>query len=471
MNKPILLYITILLMITSVTGVSYVTDDLGGRERVTQAILDTQNDIKRDTEELNKQRAEIALQRRPLAEKLKRLQSEVKKRRKEVERIRHLRLQGEKEQAALESEASAVKEECRYLLSLFTEYARSFETRVSAAESMPLAEKLKPIQTSLAGNNSYEGFADAVGNLLELSATFNSNRVGGALFDGVALNKKGVECRGKFATFGPVAYFASTDKSTVGLAVTQFGALQPAIYGEFSDAALNAIKSIITGDEDSVPLDVTMGDAIKIAKSKTTLIEQVKKGGFVMFPLLAVAVTALILALWKSFELGMVHVKPDEQIDAVIESIKRDEIETAKLKAAKIKYPLRPLLEEAIKHRDAPRDHLEEIMHEHVLAFLPWLERNLGTLAVLGGIAPLLGLLGTVTGMIHTFHLVTIFGSGDAKLLSGGISEALVTTETGLAIAIPVLLIHSFLARRARGIVAALEQMAVSIVNDLKVRG
>ena len=72
--------------------------------------------------------------------------------------------------------------------------------------------------------------------------------------------------------------------------------------------------------------------------------------------------------------------------------------------------------------------------------------------------------------MIHTFQLVTLFGSGDAKLLSGGISEALVTTNTGLAIAIPTLLIHAFLARRARGIVGALESRAATMVNDLKLR-
>ena len=106
-------------------------------------------------------------------------------------------------------------------------------------------------------------------------------------------------------------------------------------------------------------------------------------------------------------------------------------------------------------------------MHERALAVLPLLDRHLGLLAVLGGVAPLLGLLGTVTGMIHTFQLVTVFGSGDAKLLSGGISEALVTTEAGLIIAVPVLLVHAFLSRRVRTLVAALEQTVVGFVNRL----
>ena len=79
--------------------------------------------------------------------------------------------------------------------------------------------------------------------------------------------------------------------------------------------------------------------------------------------------------------------------------------------------------------------------------------------SVIGGVAPLLGLLGTVTGMIHTFKLVTIFGSGEAHLLSGGISEALVTTEAGLVIAIPVLIAHAYFHRRVKSIIAGLELM------------
>ena len=100
---------------------------------------------------------------------------------------------------------------------------------------------------------------------------------------------------------------------------------------------------------------------------------------------------------------------------------------------------------------------------------MPKLEQHLGTLAVLGGVAPLLGLLGTVTGMIHTFDLVTIFGTGEARLLSGGISEALITTKFGLGIAIPVLLVHAFFARRIRTVVAELENAAIRVVNALKI--
>jgi len=267
-----------------------------------------------------------------------------------------------------------------------------------------------------------------------------------------------------------VAWFAADDDGPTGLAVTQFGAAQPAIYDRLADTQTAAIRDLVAGGVARVVVDVTAGDAIKVADAKPTFLEHVRKGGFVMIPLLIVAVAAVALAIWKAVELWGIRVQPGKDVHVAIEAARRGDSAAAREAASGIKPPLRSLVEEAIEHRDSPRDHLEEIMHEHVLTSLPRLERNLGTLAVLGGIAPLLGLLGTVTGMIHTFQLVTIFGSGDAKLLSGGISEALVTTETGLAIAIPVLLVHAFLARRARGIIGALERAAVGIVNDIKVR-
>jgi hypothetical protein len=88
-------------------------------------------------------------------------------------------------------------------------------------------------------------------------------------------------------------------------------------------------------------------------------------------------------------------------------------------------------------------------------------------IAICAASAPLLGLLGTVTGIISTFKLITVFGSGDVKTLSGGISEALITTEFGLIVAIPSLLLHAFLSRKARGVIGQMETAAVAFVNQV----
>jgi Mg/Co/Ni transporter MgtE len=95
------------------------------------------------------------------------------------------------------------------------------------------------------------------------------------------------------------------------------------------------------------------------------------------------------------------------------------------------------------------------------------LQRFLPFVAISAAAAPLLGLLGTVTGIINTFRLITVFGSGDVKTLSGGISEALITTKFGLIVAIPSLLLHAFLSRKARGIINQMEKAAVALVNQV----
>ena len=102
-------------------------------------------------------------------------------------------------------------------------------------------------------------------------------------------------------------------------------------------------------------------------------------------------------------------------------------------------------------------------MEEAILKQLPRLERFLPTLSVFAAIAPLLGLLGTVTGMIETFQVITRFGTSDPKLMAGGISEALITTQLGLAVAMPIIIIHHFLERRVDKVVGDMEEKGLAL--------
>jgi len=442
-----------------------------GQAALEQAALAAQADIRRDTAALNELRDRIARERRPLAERLERLQTSVREKRAEVERIRFLRRQGEQEQAALEARAAALEDECRFLQALFAEYARAMETRVGPAEAPRLVRRLAPLRDALAADDGPAGMADAIGRLLALSAELNRERLGGCRFTGAALDAAGIEQDGMLAVAGPAAWFAADGGGPAGMARTRSGTLLPAVHDNLPDRDPQAIRALAAGEAAVVPVDVTDGDALRVADARPSLAEHLKQGGFVMAPLMLVGLVAAVLTLWKAWELSRVRVRPDERLEAVMTAVGQGRIAEARDLAAALPPPVRTLVQEAVEHRDSPRDNLEEIMHEHVLMALPRLERHLGTLAVLGGIAPLLGLLGTVTGMIHTFQLVTGFGSGDAKLLSGGISEALVTTETGLAIAIPVLLAHAFLARRARGILNGLEGLALQMINRLQRHG
>jgi biopolymer transport protein ExbB len=108
------------------------------------------------------------------------------------------------------------------------------------------------------------------------------------------------------------------------------------------------------------------------------------------------------------------------------------------------------------------------VLEESIQGSLAPLDRNMGSLQIVAVVEPLLGLLGTVTGMITTFQMLTIYGSGDPRMMSGGISEALVTTEYGLLISIPIILVHGYFQGRVNSITGAMEEKSMMLVNAVK---
>lgn len=273
----------------------------------------------------------------------------------------------------------------------------------------------------------------------------------------------------RLALVGPFIY-ARAENGQTGLASQMAGRSLPALLPMPDNAA--AITALVEGVEASVPVDPTQGDAYQLALAEETILEHLMKGGVTMVPLLLLATVALFLAAYKLLSLAFVSSHGAEpRIADILVAVKQHQIEDAFAIARNLHKPLGPVICEGLEHRDAPKEHIEELMYERVMAQIPSLERMLSPLAVCASVAPLLGLLGTVTGMIHTFRVITVFGTGDAQVLSGGISEALITTEVGLMIAVPALLLHAWLSRRVRKAVAATQQSAIMFVNGLKLRG
>ncbi|HMO50252.1 MAG TPA: MotA/TolQ/ExbB proton channel family protein [Kiritimatiellia bacterium] len=429
------------------------------------AIRTLQKDIERASAELIRARETIAQARRPLAETLDSLQREVADLRNEAARQRILRQQDERERIARAETKARREDEFRYLSALLSEYERSAATRMLEIEArhpteqhMPGAEAQQP-----------EELPKRLAVVLNGGVDRAARRLGGYRFPATAVDAQGQDVAGTALLAGPVAYFFSSDGSQAGVLGTRFGRAHPSLE-KLPAGAGAAIRELAEGRSARVPVDVSGGDAIKVEQAKTSWGDDLRKGGFVMWPLGAVGLLALVLAVWKAWSLARTRVEDHEAWSDALRLVRTGDVDGARAMAERAPQPLRSVFQEGIAYRAVPRERLEEILHEHIVGFMPALERHLGTLAVLGGIAPLLGLLGTVTGMIHTFQLVTIFGSGDAKLLSGGISEALITTKYGLVIAVPVLLAHAGLVRRARGLLAAFEQTAIAVVNDLKGR-
>jgi biopolymer transport protein ExbB len=136
----------------------------------------------------------------------------------------------------------------------------------------------------------------------------------------------------------------------------------------------------------------------------------------------------------------------------------------AKTDAIDTKNPLGRVLQVAEDNKAADLETLELKISEAILKERPAIEKGVSIIKIIGAVAPLLGLLGTVTGMIITFQAITIFGAGDPTAMAGGISAALMTTVLGLCVAIPMLLLHTLVAGRSKTVLAILEEQATGIV-------
>ena len=230
---------------------------------------------------------------------------------------------------------------------------------------------------------------------------------------------------------------------------------------------ITAINETVTTGEGELPIDTTEGDAFKLASLKSSIADEIRAGGTTMFPLLGIAAVALIIAIFKIFDISSVKSPKAGSLQQILDNLNSGNKQGALEVANAVDGPFGDLLVEGVEHADQEKELLEEVLYERLLAAQPKLERLIAFIALTAGAAPLLGLLGTVTGMIKTFALITVFGTGDAQTLSSGISEALITTKYGLIVAIPSLLAQALLTRLAKGKLGEMEQAAVAFVNGL----
>ncbi len=222
-------------------------------------------------------------------------------------------------------------------------------------------------------------------------------------------------------------------------------------YGE-SAAELQSSN----GDIVKFGIDPTGGSILGLLVQAPNLQERVEQGGVVGYIILIVGAFGLLLSIERLFTLTFIRAKVNSQ-----------------LKSAEVKTnnPLGRVLKVRDEHPNADTEALELHLTEAILAEVPKLGRNLTIIKIISVVAPLMGLLGTVTGMINTFQAITLFGTGDPKLMAGGISTALVTTVLGLVVAIPTTLLYAMLNTRSKNIVYILQEQAAGVIAERAERG
>lgn len=198
------------------------------------------------------------------------------------------------------------------------------------------------------------------------------------------------------------------------------------------------------------------------------MLEIVQSGGWLMVPILLCSILAAAISVERFWTLQRTRITPKNLLAQVWSSLKADDMDSQKLRDLRSNSPLGQVLAAGIANAKRSRDIMKEAMEEAAGQVSHDLERYLTSLGIIASISPLIGLLGTVVGMIKVFTALMLQGAGNANVLAGGISQALITTAAGLSVAIPALIFHRFFLRRIEELVVTMEQEAGKLVDILQ---
>ena len=285
---------------------------------------------------------------------------------------------------------------------------------------------------------------------------------------GLAVNRAGQEVETDILLLGPFTAAYRIDHEVGFLNYSTAGNKLYALSRLPSNRMQKQLAQYMDGQSEIAPIDISRGGALRQLTHELSLKEQIPKGGPIVWPILAILAVGVLIIIERIFFLARRHLDGNALFHKIeVLAAKNNWPACTQACAEYAQKPIARVLQAALPCRDMPREEIENSLQEAILKEIPPMERFLSTLGMLAAIAPLLGLLGTVTGMIDTFHVITLYGTGDPRLMSGGISEALVTTMLGLAVAIPLMMSQTLLNRTVEKRVGQMEEKAIALVNIL----
>lgn len=267
-----------------------------------------------------------------------------------------------------------------------------------------------------------------------------------------------------FLKIGPIDV-AFSQASNIGGPVTYENSNQAKLLnGVFGNNEIKQLVSLKDNKTGLVTFDPTLGNAYKIMNQGGGIIDHLQKGGVWAVPIIFFGIFSLIVSIIKAFQLMRLPKIDIHVADKLKELLHGDETATqsqVNLVSTATKGAQKNLIDIAMKTQISQER--DDLLVAYLIEYKHKIERFLGAIATSAAIAPLLGLLGTVSGMISTFMMMKTFGTSDASTVSGGISEALITTELGLIVAIPSLIMSALLSRKTKSYSAKLEANAIKL--------
>ena len=391
--------------------------------------------IKEAKARLERTESKISKERVALANELRALEQQVMKLRKETTVARRKMDERTLSLSQLENRLSSWSEQQEFQQNLLSRFLLQTGVDSLSLSEMSLSDKVQKV-----GEKAKE-FAN------QQTPNFSAGKV-------VLAN--GEVTQAKVLTLGPVTWYLAQAQNVAGTAERKQDLFTST--STFSDTDTESLASLASSGNGSIKIDPTLGRAATREQASEGVIEHVVKGGVWVIPIVLFALLATLIALFKVIQLWRLpKVKQVASGKALVNMVGSSGVGFFD--------GMQRELYDITKRASTPTERDDELFSALQQDKIK-LEKYNGTIAVTAAVAPLLGLLGTVSGMIETFRMMTAFGSSDPEVISGGIAKALVTTELGLVVAIPALILNAVLSRKARHYYEELESFALVLSND-----
>ncbi len=436
-------------------------------EAMTKAAGEYRERLTRAADELNRTRTRIAAEKAPLLEQMRATEDRIIALESETTRLETGHDDATAQRRKLLQELDATRKLTSYASSLAHDGLKAVDDGLAPGEDQfdgnHIADLLKQLDDPAAGPSGR-----AAMDIAEFLLARTERSLGGYRAQGQAMIAATNEVLpGTFAFVGPETFFLPARGGSAGAVRLREGAKYPAVF-PLGDWKSEEAAAFFAGRAGAMVADASGGKALRLQETNGTLWQHVQKGGVMAYVILAVGVLAVLIFLQKIRDLSRMQVDPPAAVEAFLEVVTRGANVEARQQLGTLGRSVRELFSVGLKYVDQPKAILEERLEAVLLAQRLHYERRLPLLAVVATAAPLMGLLGTVIGLVKTFALITVFGTGNAARLAGGISEVLVATQLGLVVAIPALVAHGFLAHRIHKNLAQLERYALEFCTAVE---
>ncbi len=470
------LSVGVCLLVTVLLGSAGATEkSTDFEERIRTAIEQTREDVRHETERIEREETareeqlnEARSTCRALADELVERRLAIAEKQRELAQLRQQREALWTEQMQWQQERAEIAAICRDVQRELNQLSGTLPTSERRSEQ---DQQLSQLNTLL-GSDAPE---ETVSATISLISSFLREARTQAVYEADIIDAQGKPQRARLLRVGQslFAYHIPTTGQTAIAISAPYEQAGFRWHEDLSPAMRRAIIAAVapnrTGDASIwAPIDVTGQMTATTNLSNRTLSDRLRSGGIVMIPLAFVAVLLALLVGDRLFVLLREGRHSLRFCERVLDLCGQGQFEQAEQLANKTGGVLSRTLKTCLAHRHSSPVALDDAIQETLLHEFPKLERFLPSIRLLSSLAPMLGLLGTVTGIIATFDVITVVGSGQPRLMAGGISEALITTATGLAIAIPGLLAHSVLSGKVDSIIGDTERFAATLSNLVK---